>query len=229
MPELSVHEAIYSLRAMRRLAARPVPEAELRYVVDAATQAPSAANRQDWAFVVVTDPAQRRRIGAIYRRIGRAVIRDRALASGALPADAERVYRRAMILVEHLGEAPALIVVAFRGPAPSAAAEASAWYGSVYPAIQNLMLAARARGLGTTLTTLHKVREGEVKAVLGIPDDFETIALIPVGYPRGRWGRPVRTPSAEVTHWDRWGGRRPEASAIRTRPEPGPGGIRGGG
>jgi nitroreductase len=212
MPDLSVHEAIYSLRAMRRLASRPVPEAELRYLVDAATQAPSAANRQDWAFLVVTDPAQRGRIGAIYRRIGRAVIRDRALASGALPADAERVYRRAMILVEHLGEAPALIVVAFRGPAPSAAAEASAWYGSVYPAIQNLMLAARARGLGTTLTTLHKVREEEVKAILGIPDDFETIALIPVGYPRGRWGRPLRTPSAEVTHWDRWGGRRPEAA-----------------
>ncbi len=70
------------------------------------------------------------------------------------------------------------------------------------------MIAARTRCLGTTLTTLHKVREAEVKAVLGIPDEFDTVALIPVGRPRGRWGRPLRTPSSEITHWYRWGQRR---------------------
>ncbi len=211
MPDLSAHEAIYSLRAMRRLKPDAVPEADLRYIVDAATQAPSAVNNQDWAFVVVTDPEQRRRLGEIYRAIGRKVIRDRALASGELPDEAERVYRRAMILVEHLGEAPALILVAVRGTPPTTAAEGSSWFGSIYPAIQNLMLAARTRGLGTTLTTLHKLRENDVKAILGIPDAFETIALIPVGYPQGRWGRPLRGPSAEVTHWDRWDEQRPDA------------------
>jgi nitroreductase len=132
MPDLSAHEAIYSLRAMRRLKPDAVPEDDLRYIVDAATQAPSAA-------------------------------------------------------------------------------EASAWFGSIYPAIQNLMLAARARGLGTTLTTLHKLRENDVKDILGIPAAFETIALIPVGYPQGRWGRPLRGPSSAVTHWDRWEGRHPDA------------------
>ena len=211
MPDLSAHEAIYSLRAMRRLKPNAVPEDDLRYIVDAATQAPSAANSQDWAFVVVTDPEPRRRLGEVYRAIGRKVIRDRVLASGELPDEAERVYRRAMILVEHLEEAPALILVALRGTPPTSAAEASAWFGSIYPAIQNLMLAARTRGLGTTLTTLHKIRDDDVKAILGIPDAFETIALIPVGYPQGRWGRPLRRPSSAVTHWDRWNGRGPDA------------------
>jgi nitroreductase len=212
MSDLTAHEAIYSLRAMRRLKPDAVPVEDLRYLVDAATQAPSASNSQDWAFVVVTDPDQRRRLGELYRAIGRKVIRDRILASGELPDEAERVYRRAMILVEHLGEAPALIVIALRGEPPATAAEGSAWYGSIYPAIQNLMLAARARGLGTTLTTLHKLREDAVKAILDIPDAFETIALIPVGYPQGRWGRPLRGPSSAITHWDRWNGRGPGAS-----------------
>jgi nitroreductase len=74
------------------------------------------------------------------------------------------------------------------------------------------MLAARARGLGTTLTTLHKLREDDVRQVLEIPDEVETVALIPVGRPRGSWGRPRRRPSSEVTHWNRWGERR-QASA----------------
>ena len=81
----------------------------------------------------------------------------------------------------------------------------STHYGSIYPAIQNLMLAARARGLGTTLTTLHKAAEDEIKAILEIPDDVDTVALIPIGYPEGRFGRPKRRPSRDVTHWDRWG------------------------
>jgi nitroreductase len=205
MSELTAHEAIYSLRAMRRLEPDPVPEADLRYLVDAATQAASAENSQRWAFVVVTDPDLRRRLGEIYREVGRAVIRDGALARGRLSEAEERVYRNAMILVEHLGEAPALILAALRGPHPSDPSRASAFYGSIYPAIQNLMLAARIRGLGTTLTTLHKLRERDVKAVLGLPDELETIALLPVGYPRGRFGRPRRAPSAEVLHWNRWG------------------------
>ena len=69
------------------------------------------------------------------------------------------------------------------------------------------MLAARSRGLGTTLTTLHKAQEDDLKSILGNPDEVETIALIPVGFPQGKWGRPLRRPSWEVTHWDRWGER----------------------
>jgi nitroreductase len=204
-PELSLVEAIYSLRAMRRLLPDPVSEQDLRFLVDAATQAPSASNEQHWAFVIVTDPEQRRRLGEIYREVGRAVIRDQALASGRLPPEREKVYRNAMVLVEGMGAVPALIVVAARGHHPADAMRGAAWYGSLFPAVQNLMLAARSRGLGTTLTTLHKAREADVKAVLGIPDDWETVALIPVGRPRGRFGPVLRAPSEQVTHWDRWG------------------------
>ena len=85
----------------------------------------------------------------------------------------------------------------------------SAWYGSIYPAIQNLMLAARSRGLGTTLTTLHKAGDDQIRAILEVPAAFETVALIPVGRPRGAWGKPRRRPASEVTHWDRFGGAGP--------------------
>jgi len=207
MSELSVHEAIYTLRAMRRLRPDPVPEEDLAYIVDAATQASSATNAQGWAFVVVTGAAERRALGDIYRDAGRTAV-ESALASGTLPPATARVYRDAMVLVEHMGEAPALILVAMRGAHPPDGVRGASHYGSIYPAVQNLMLAARARGLGTTLTTLHKLREADVKAVVGMPAEYETVALIPVGYPRGRFRQPVRIPSAEVTHWNRWGNRR---------------------
>lgn len=206
--ELSVHDAIYTLRAMRRLKPDPVSDEDLSYLIDAATQAPTAGNAQDWAFVIVTEPAQRSAIGDVYRRLGTAAIRDGALRSGALTEPTERVYRNALILVENLGAAPALVLIAKRGPPPTDPSEAAAWYGSIFPAVQNLMLAARSRGLGTTLTTLHTAREGEIRAIVGMPDDFTTVALIPVGHPHGHFGRPLRTASAEVTHWNRFGQRR---------------------
>lgn len=209
MTGISLDEALYSLRAVRRLRPDPVPDDVLRALVDAATQAPSAVNAQDWAFVVVTDPALRRGLGAIYRAVGRPAIRDGILARGGLPEDTERVYRNALILVEHLGEAPALIVVAARGPHPPDVARGAAWYGSIFPAVQNLLLTARARGLGTTLTTLHKAAGRDVEHLLGIPDAFESVALIPVGYPRGSFGRPRRRPSSQALHWNLWNGKPP--------------------
>lgn len=205
MEGLSLHEALYSTRAMRRLRPDPVPEADLRYVVEAATQAPSGTNAQRWAFVVVTDPDRRRRLGALYRELGERYVREAGIGSGRLDEATSRVYRNALWLVEHMGEAPALILACVEGRPPREGAAAATWYGSIFPAIQNLMLAARSRGLGTTLTTLHKAREAEVKAVLDIPEHVETVALIPIGYPRGRFGRPLRRPAWEVTHWNAWG------------------------
>ncbi len=81
---------------------------------------------------------------------------------------------------------------------------------SIYPAVQNIMLAARALGLGTTLTTLHKMHEDEVKQLLGIPEDVETMALIPLGVPLGKFGLPDRLPAEKVVYWDEW-------KATRTR------------
>lgn len=207
MSELSLHEAIFTLRAMRRLKADPIPVQDLCYIVEAATMACSPGNSQSWTFIIITDKQQKQCIAEIYRDIGNKVIKDGALVSGLLDQEMEKVYSNAMILVENLQHAPALILCCLEGHAQEGAIHQSTYYGSIYPAIQNLMLAARAKGIGSTMTTLHKAREQDIKNVLAIPENVETIALIPLGYPQGRWGRPKRKPQQEVTYWNSWGER----------------------
>jgi nitroreductase len=211
MSDVSVHDAIFTTRAMRRLKPDPVPVADLEYVVEAATMAPSAGNFQFWGFVVVTDPEVRRRIGRAHREAGRAYIRDGMLTQPNLPNDVRRVYTRSMHTVEHLGDAPAIIVPCLVIPVPDDTDQASGIFGSIYPAIQNLILAARSRGLGTTLVTLassfspiHPKDTDPIDEILGLPGGVSAVALIPIGYPEGCWGRPRRRPAAEVTYWDRW-------------------------
>jgi nitroreductase len=122
----------------------------------------------------------------------------------AMMADAAmaRTFRSADHLARHMAEVPVLVIAAIRkdmfalGPTLGA---------SIYPAVQNLMLAARALGLGTTLTTLHKLHEDDVKKLLGIPENVETMALIPIGVPKGKFGRPSRLPVEKVVYWDGWG------------------------
>jgi nitroreductase len=207
MEEISLTEALYTTRAMRRLRPDPVSEEDLRFVIDAATQAPSGENAQSWAFVVVRDPELRRRIGRIYRSLGEEHIRRGGLERGGLDEETARIYRDALGLAERLAAAPVLILACMRTPAPRDPVRAASWYGSIFPAVQNLLLAARARGLGATLTTLHKAREAEIKEILGIPEDVTTVALVPLGHPEGSFRRPRRRPSWEVTHWDHWGRR----------------------
>jgi nitroreductase len=205
MAELSLHEAMYTLRAMRRLKTDSIPVEDLRYIVEAATMACSPGNSQPWTFLVITDVKQKQRIATVYRDIGVKAIKEGALASGLLDEQMEKVYRDALILVESLAQAPALILCCVEGHPKEGGIHQSTYYGSIYPAIQNLMLAARAKGIGSTLTTLHKAREQDIKAILAIPDNVETIALIPLGYPEGNWGRPKRKPQHEVTFWNLWG------------------------
>lgn len=206
---MDVFEAIRTTRAMRRLdASRDVPLDDLLLVLEAANKAPSGGNGQVLRWVVVTDASLRRRIGEMYRAIARPVLlRNYAGQAEADPAVA-RMLSSALHLADHFGEAPVLLIPC--APAGRVRVEAS-----VYPAVQNLMLAARALGLGTTLTQVHREDEGQLKAIVGIPDDVETFAIIPLGYPTGRWGEAKRRPLSEVTFWDRWGVRReglPEVS-----------------
>jgi nitroreductase len=205
MAELSLHDAIFTLRAMRRLTSDPIPHDDLRYIVEAATMACSSGNSQPWKFLIITDAKQKQRIAAIYRAIGDKAIREGALASGLLDEEMAQVYRHALILVEGLQNAPALILCCVEGRAQEGTIHQSTFYGSIYPAIQNLMLAARAKGIGSTMTTLHAAREEEIKAILSIPEDVTAVALIPLGYPQGQWGRPKRKPQREVTFWNAWG------------------------
>ncbi|WP_432826132.1 nitroreductase family protein [Dactylosporangium sp. CA-092794] len=193
---MDLFEAIRTTRAMRRLDPdRPVSDADVRTILEAALKGPSGGNSQPVRWLVVRDRALKRGIQEIYQR-GWALSRRRYEASSSGPSPA--VLGSADHLAAHLHEAPVLIIAC--GETDGVKRDAS-----VYPAVQNLMLAARGLGLGTTLTTVHLTFEDEVKGLLGIPAEVQTFALVPVGYPLGRWGEAKRRPVEEVTFLDRWG------------------------
>jgi nitroreductase len=199
-------DVVTTQRAIRRLKTDPIPDAALRQIMDAAICAPSGGNRQGWSFVVVRDPAKRARLGELYREAWSELMqvpyyRDAASAPPDSPAG--RMLASARHLGQHLGEAPVLILACIAldpGAQPTLTTGAS-----IYPAVQNIMLAARALGIGSCITTIHRVRDAQVKELLGIPSDVETAALIPLGYPLGKFGRPPRRPLHEVAFADRWG------------------------
>jgi len=203
---MNFFDVVTTQRAMRRLKPDPIPEPVLRQIMDAAICAPSGGNRQGWRFIVVRDSAKRARLGELYRE-GWGELAKVPFYAGAAKEPAgsptRRMVESAAHLAEHMGEAPVIIVACI---ALDAGVKASVITGaSIYPAVQNIMLAARALGIGSCLTTLHRYREAQVKELLGIPPDVETVALIPLGYPLGKFGRPPRRPLAEVAFADAWG------------------------
>ncbi|HYB71091.1 MAG TPA: nitroreductase family protein [Candidatus Bathyarchaeia archaeon] len=224
MTDIDVFEAMRTARAMRRFRPDPVPEAAITQILDAAIRAPSAGNAQNWAFLIVRDPEQRRRLGVIYRKASD-IASAMYAARGRPPHLTEEQFRRLMtsgsFLWDHMGEAPVILVPCQtepRLPAPEALPpEIRARFAdeqryverirgaSIYPAVENIILACRALGLGTTITTNHIRCESEVKAVLGIPEDVQTFALMPIGYPVDKFGPVVRRPVGEVAYADRWG------------------------
>jgi nitroreductase len=192
---VDVFEAIRTTRAMRRLdPSRDVSDEDIRTIVEAATRAGSAGNRQPARWLVVRDAEKRRQLGELYRECVEPLLRDDQDRTKTDPATAKRL-KSTWHLARHLGEAPVLVLACASGQ-PNAA---------VFVGVQNLMLAARALGLGTTLTTSHLCNEQKVKALLGIPDDVNTYCLIPVGYPLGRWGDAPRRPVEELAYRDEWG------------------------
>jgi nitroreductase len=226
--ELGVLEAIHSARAIRRFKPDPVPEAVLTAVLDAAIRAPSAGNAQNWVFLVVRDAEQRRKLGVLYRKASD-IASAMYAARGRPPHLTEEQFRRLMssgsFLWDHLADAPVILVPCQtqpKVPPPEALPpdvrarhlEEQRYVerirgASIYPAVQNVILACRAFGLGTTITTNHIRCEDEVKAVLGVPEDVQTFALMPIGYPLDAFGPVVRRPVAEVAYADRWARRWP--------------------
>ncbi|MET0154040.1 MAG: nitroreductase family protein [Candidatus Binatia bacterium] len=203
---MELFEAISTQRAIRRLKPDPVPDSIIRQVLAQAICAPSGGNRQLWSFVVVRDAATRARLGELYREAWGEVMKLPYYAGAAKepPASpAGKLVTSARYLSEHLGEAPVLILACIALDAGTSATLTTG--ASIYPAVQNLMLAARALGVGSCLTTIHKFRDREVKELLGIPANVETAALIPLGYPRGKFTPARRKPVTDVTYSDRWG------------------------
>ena len=215
---MDLFEALNTTRAIRRFTAEPVTDAEILQCLRAAQQGPSGGNIQPWQFFVVTDPEVKRAVGALYKR---AYDRYEPVLLSLLPDERpaeekekfERVRRSSRHLAEHLGEAPALVLVLMpnitmtledaQGPL-----DVGTPFASVYPAVQNFMLAARGLGIGTTLTTVYRIYQDELRALCGIPDRHEVVALIPMGRPRGKFGVAPRRPVERVTHWNRYGQKR---------------------
>jgi nitroreductase len=197
-------EVVTTQRAMRRLKPDDVSDADLWKILHAATMAPNGGNTQPWNFIVVRDAEKKRKVGEWYLEAWKATYGP---AREAMLADPERAktYHSADYLANHIADVPVLIFATARQGRSDARAMAGA---SIYPAVQNLMLAARALGLGTTLTTLHKYREKDVCALLGIPEGVETMAMVPVGWPRGKFGTPARLPVEKVVYWEQWGSTR---------------------
>jgi nitroreductase len=220
-PAVDVFEAIQTARMLRVLKPDPVPDALIERILEAATCAPSAGNAQAWSFIAVTDETQRRRLGDAYRRASVSV-RDFYAAQGrpAHMSDAQfgRIVRSGIHLHEHMGEAPVIFLPCMlmipRTLPDSIPAETRArMHGSyahvaaasVYPAVQNVILACRALGLGTCLTTNHFLVEDEVRAIVGLPDAYRVYAMMPIGWPVGRYGPVRRKPLPQVACRDRFG------------------------
>jgi nitroreductase len=192
---------------------RAVEPEVIQRCIELAIQAPTASNTQHWRFVVVTDPEKRNAIGSFYRQSFQNYIRSQTPAGERYEADdprterARKVAESAMYLARHLHEAPVHIIPCVEGRAvEGSTASQSSLYGSILPATWSLMLALRARGLGSAWTTLHLVYERDVAELLGIPENVTQAALLPVAYFTGDDFRPAsRVPASEVTYWNEWG------------------------
>ena len=199
--EVGLFEAIHSQRAIRYFKPDPVPDDMIRRLIEAGTKAPSGGNRQGWKFLVVSDQALKDKIGEYYELGWEHVYGSLNPAPSELPA---RVRRSADHLARTMARVPVLIVACIEhdgGPSTMGRG------GSIFPSVQNILLAARAMGLGSCLTSLHKRYEDEIKALLGIPENVETAAILPVGFPSddSRYGPTRRAPVEEVTYRERWG------------------------
>ena len=203
--QTDVFEIMHTTRAMRRLKPDPVPDELIRRILAAGQAAASGGNNQRWRFLVLKDAAIKKAVQVYYKKAFDEVVGPRYAASppppGSDPARYRRQHAAVEYLTDHYHEAPVWIVACLEdGAAPGPGAGSS-----IYPAVQNMLLAARALGLGSTLTTRHLQYAQEVDAAMGIPDGFHSYAILPIGYPMGRFGSVARGPLSDVVYLDRWG------------------------
>ena len=192
-------------RAMRRLKPDPVPDGLIRRILQAGHCAANGGNNQRWRFLVLKDMAKKKAVQAWYKKAYDEVIGPRYASSAPPPGvDAARYARQhaaVEYLTDHYHEAPVWIVACMEeagGPTPSSGA-------SIYPAVQNMLLATRALGLGSTLTTRHMIYGKEADAALGLPRNVHSYAILPIGWPMGKFGPVGRGPLDEITYLDNWG------------------------
>lgn len=202
---MELFEAIRTTRAMRRLdPERDVSDEDVRTILEAALKGPTGGNQQPIRWLVIRDADTKSKLQEIYQRCWNLGRKPYEAEPGKV---APNVLSSADHLAANLHLAPVIILAC-----ADTGEEGKRHHASVYPSVQNLLLAARSLGLGTTLTTAHLFEEDAVKKLLDIPDHVTTYALIPVGYPTGKWGEAKRRPLDEVSYHDRWGQAGPSAS-----------------
>ena len=204
---MPIEEAMRTQRAIRRLKTDPVDDALVLHLIELAQKAPTGSNAQNWEFVVVKDPAVKARLGRLNRRawnlyggIGRRMYRTNDAML--------RIMNAVQWQADHFEEIPVIVVACLRGARvwfPPVAT--SSYYGSIYPSVQNLLLAARAAGLGAALITLPLWSTWLARRTLGLPWSVNPCAVVPLGWPRGRYGPTTRRPVGEIVHLDRYGTR----------------------
>mgnify|MGYP005692915141 FL=1 len=206
---MDVFEALYTTRAMRRVSEDPIPDDVLKQMIDAGIRAPSGSNRQGWKFIVVNDPEIKNQLGDLYREAWDFYVKEFYGGTSDLGASnvlddekAEQVVRitkSATWLSENFHKVPAMFVVLSRNDPTGS---------SIFPAIWSLMLAGRAHGVGTCLTTvLGMFKPQQAFKILNIPSDkgWKIDAVVTAGYPLGKWGVAKRNPVDEVTYLNTWG------------------------
>ena len=190
---MSIGEAMFTQRAIRRLKPDPVSDEDLKTLMDAASKAPSSRNSQSARFLVVRDRDRLRRFGELYHEAWWAKRPAGWTPEGVPEGD---LHLSAMRLADAMKDAPLVVLAVSTSPGQA---------NSVLPAVQNLMLAARALGIGSVLTTLHPCVTDRIHELFKIPPEAEVHCCIPLGYPEGRFGTTTRRPTSETTYYEEWG------------------------
>ena len=195
---MTLGEAIYTLRAIRRQKPDPLPEDDLREIMEAAIRAPNGGNAQNWHFLVLKDADTRAKFAELYREAWWAKRKDEGINGPEDLPPGKNPRQSAMKMANEIGNSPVIVMVCSTVKGANAR-------GSVIPAVQNMLLAARCLGIGGTITTLHPTVDERIHQLLNIPDTAEVVYCIPLGYPRGSFGPNQRKPLPEVCSVDRWG------------------------
>lgn len=207
LDDQDVFEIIGTTRAMRRLTTEPVADALIHRILQAGAAGPNASNTQRWRFLVIKDPAIKQAVQIWYRKAYDEVMGPRYAQSPPPPGVSATAYARqsssVQYLTEHFHEAPVWIVACQQEPPGHVGGRADG--ASIYPAVQNMLLAARALGLGATLTTRHLLYKAETEAAMGLPPDVHSYAILPIGHPMGRFGPVRRGDLDDVVFLDHWG------------------------
>ena len=212
---MPLEEAMRTQRAIRRLRPDPVDDALVLHLIELALKAPTGSNAQNWEFIVVKDPAVKARLAALNRRawsVYGAI--GRRMAQRAGDQAMLRIIDAVEWQADHFTEIPVVVVACLKGfipPWPPVAA--ASMYGSIFPSVQNLLLAARAAGLGAALITLPLWSRTLARLALGLPWNIAPCAVVPLGWPAGNYGPTRRRPVEELVSLDRYGNR-----AFRSKP-----------